>query len=268
MRKIRILALASVGVVSLSMPAFAQTAKKADAAVDDEKEIVVTGTLIRGIAPPGTNTVSLSKDAVAASGASTVSQIMQTIPQLGSFNSLQAPNPTTGNFVTSNRPNLRNFPGFTTTGSSATLMLIDGHRVVGMGISSTSPDLDVIAPGAIERVDVVPDGGSAIYGSDAVAGTINFITRKDFKGLEVNARYGFGSNYKTFDANATAGHSWDGGNIFVSYNYSQHDAIYGRDRDFVKTFPAATGLAIPVTSLECPGGNVNVRLSADVYGLP
>jgi iron complex outermembrane recepter protein len=205
--------------------------KKADAAADDEKEIVVTGTLIRGIAPPGTNTVTINKEAITATGASTTAQLLQTIPQLGSFNNLQAPNPTTGNFVTTNRPNLRNFPGFTTTGSSATLMLIDGHRVVGIG-------------------------------------TINFITRKDFKGLEVNARYGFGSNYKTFDANATAGHSWDGGNIFVSYNYSQHDAIYGRDRDFVKTFPAATGLAIPVTSLECPGGNVNVRLSADVYGLP
>ncbi len=268
MRKIRILALASVGVVSLSMPTFAQTAKKAVAPAEDEKEIVVTGTLIRGIAPAGTNTVSTNKEAIAASGASTVSQIMQNIPQLGSFNSLQAPNPTTGNFVTSNRPNLRSFPGYTTTGSSPTLMMIDGHRLVGMGISSTSPDLDAIAPGVIERVDIVPDGGSAIYGSDAVAGTINFITRKDIKGLEVNARYGFGDKYRTFDANVTAGHSWDGGNIFASYNFSKHDAIYGRDRDFVQTYPANTGVSVPVISLECAPGNVTQFGTTNVYAMP
>lgn len=74
------------------------------------------------------------------------------------------------------RPNLRSLPGFTTIGTSATLLLIDGHRVVGLGVSSTTPDADFVPPGVLQRVDIVPDGGSALYGSDAVAGVVNFIT--------------------------------------------------------------------------------------------
>jgi iron complex outermembrane receptor protein len=148
-------------------------------------------------------------------------------------------------------------------------MLVDGHRVVGMGISVTNPDVDIIPPGIIERVEVVPDGGSAIYGSDAVAGVINFITKKDFKGISADARYGFGeTNYHTFDANLTAGHSWDSGNAFISYNYAENSTFYGRDRDFVKFFPANAGLTIPITQIECPGGTVLNRVNGQVYALP
>ena len=261
------IALAGTSLLAISVPAYAQ-----DAETDSTKnadDIIVTGTLIRGVAPAGTNVVSVSQAAVEATGATTVAQLLQTIPQMGSFNDLQKQNGGS-NFVTTNRPNLRDLPGFTTKGNSATLMLVDGHRVVGMGISVTSPDVDIVPPGIIERVEIVPDGGSAIYGSDAVAGVINFVTRKDFKGIEADARYGFGeTNYHTFDANVTAGHSWDTGNVFVSYNYSYNSTFFGRDRDYVRMYPTnVAGISIPYTAIECPRGTVINRNNSQIYALP
>jgi iron complex outermembrane recepter protein len=254
MKLIHAAALAGTSLLAISMPAHAQEAELSEKAAN---EIIVTGTLVRGVAPAGTNVVAVSKEAVEATGATTVSQLLQTIPQMGSFNDLQR-QVGGSNFVTTNRPNLRDLPGFSTKANSATLMLVDGHRVVGMGVSVTSPDVDIVPPGIIERVEVVPDGGSAIYGSDAVAGVINFITRKDFKGIEANARYGFGeTNYHTFDANLTVGHSWDTGNGFISYNYAENSTFFGRDRDFVRMYPVAvSGVSIPYTSIECRTGNV------------
>ena len=262
----------AVGSIMQVAPAVAETASGSDAsstsAKDAAVEIVVTGTLVRGVAPAGTDVIGVSKDAVEQTGASTMSQLLQTIPQLGSFNNLQYPQ---GGFntQTTNRPNLRNLPGFTTSGSAATLVLIDGHRVVGMGVSSTSPDADIIPPSLIERVEIVADGGSAIYGSDAVAGVINYITKKKFDGLQVDAHYGFGDDYHTLDASVTAGHSWDSGSAYIAYTYSEHDALYGRDRDFVKTSPSlSAGIPFPITSIECSPGNVQSLLTNTIYALP
>ncbi len=219
------------------------------------EEIIVTGTLIRGADPAGTNVIGVSSAAIQETGATTTAQLLQTIPQFGSFNSLAFPFGL-GNTVTSNRPNLRTLPGFNNSGGSTTLVLMDGHRVVGAGITSTSPDPDIIPPGVIERVEIVPDGGSAIYGSDAVAGVINFITRKHFKGLQIDGRYGIADSYHQSDANITAGTAWSGGGVYVSYNYSEHSNIFGRDRDFVRESPIETLGGVPVTNLQCSTGNV------------
>lgn len=271
MRAMRTLVLAGASAIAISTPIYAQDIppQSADQIAESDKEIVVTGTLLRGVAPAGTNVVSVTQQAVQSSGATTTAQLLQTIPQLGSFNDLQR-QLGGNNFVTTNRPNLRDLPAFTTKANSSTLMLVDGHRVVGMGVSVTSPDVDIVPPGIIERVEVVPDGGSAIYGSDAVAGVINFITRKDINGVMADARYGFGEkNYWTFDANLTAGHSWDGGNILISYNYAKNSTFLGRDRDYVRIFPVnVAGIAVPYTQIECPQANVFNRLNGRIYALP
>jgi iron complex outermembrane recepter protein len=245
--------LIGVSLLALSVPAYAQDAAEGEDAAD---EIVVTGTLIRGIAPPGASSIAISSASIEETGASTTAQLLEKIPQLGSFNDFQAP-VGASSFVTTNRPNLRNLPGFTTAGSSPTLVLVDGHRVVGAGISVTTPDPDIIPPGAIERVEIVPDGGSAIYGSDAVAGVINFITRKRYDGFEAGGHYGFADNYKSWDVSATAGRDWGSGSAFISYNYSQHDGLLGRDRDWV-FYPNSTIDGITATSFQCPVGNVTV----------
>lgn len=269
-------AAVSVFALAASLSALAAPANAQDTATDEQadREIVVTGTLLRGVAPGGSNVVALSQEQIQGSGVQTTAQLLATIPQLGSFGTTVAPLGIGG--INVNRPNLRSLPGFNTGGGSTTLVLLDGHRVVGMGNISTTPDPDFIPPGAIQRIDVVPDGGSAIYGSDAVAGVMNFITRRDFDGVEANARYGVGDDYYTLDLNGTVGKKWDGGSAFISYAFSRHDGIFGRDRDFVRRFAttnpggtSASGAPYPlVTGLTCPNGNVQIGANGPIYGLP
>jgi iron complex outermembrane recepter protein len=262
-------AAVSIFALAASLGALAAPASAQDAAADEpaDREIVVTGTLLRGVAPGGSNVVALGQEQIQATGAQTTAQLLANIPQLNSFGTLLAP---LGSNITVNRPNLRSLPGFNTGGGSTTLVLLDGHRVVGMGNGSTTPDPDFIPPGALQRIDVVPDGGSAIYGSDAVAGVMNFITRRDFDGVEASGHYGIGDNYRTWDANATVGTKWDGGSAFISYAYAQRDGIFGRDRDYVRSFPVATGLLAPnptsALPFTCETGNVLV--AGNIYGLP
>lgn len=269
MRNLRKFALVGVSAVALSTPAFAQDVAPADAAEQaPAEEIVVTGTLVRGAAPTGTSVIGVNQGDIQASGASTVTQLLQTIPQLQAFNSLQTPVGGT-NSVTTNRPNLRNLPSSNLNGAASTLILIDGHRAVGMGVQTTSPDLDTIAPGAIQRVDIVPDGGSSIYGADAVGGVINFITRKTYDGVGIDGRFGFADNYKTWDANVIAGKTWSNGGVYVTYNHSEHDALFGRDLDYVRQYPTLTpAVSVPVAGIECRTPNVQVSGSPNIYGLP
>jgi iron complex outermembrane recepter protein len=228
MRRFSTLALvASASMLALAAPAHAQDAESGEG----KEDIIVTGTLVRGIAPAGTSVVGVTAEQVGATGATTVTELLTDVPQFGSFNSVQTLSGG-GNFVTTNRPNLRSLPGSTTTGTSGTLMIVDGSRVVGMGIASTTPDADFIPPGIIERVDIIPDGGSALYGSDAVAGVVNFVTLRRFDGVKVDARYGFGDEFHTFDANVTVGKTWDRGSFWVSYNYAENSNILGKDRDY------------------------------------
>jgi iron complex outermembrane receptor protein len=241
---------------------FAQ-APKANESTAELEEIVVTGTLIRGTTEPvGTNVITTNQEAIAATGVTTTAQLLQTIPQLGSFNNLQIPS-AIGTGV--NRPNLRELPGFESSGGSTTLVLLDGHRMVGMGLTTTSPDPDFIPPGAIERLEIVPDGGSAIYGSDAVAGVMNFVTRKKFDGLKVDGHFGKADSYHQADGNFTAGTDWGSGGVYASYSYAEHTALFVRDRDYARTPLDGRGLR----PLDCSPGTVQTGgPSGPLYGLP
>lgn len=252
---LRLFALAPVCTVSIAYSQDVPTPESRQEAAKLE-EIVVTGTFLRGVdAPAGSNVIGILTEDIQETGATTAAQLLQNIPQFGAFNTLFFP-VGVGNSVTTNRPNLRSLPGFNNSGGSTTLVLMDGHRIVGAGITATSPDPDLIPPGIIERVEIVPDGGSAVYGSDAVAGVINFITRKRFEGLEVDGRYGAADGYHQADGNITAGTLWDNGGAYVSYNYAEHSMILGRERDYVHEFPMQVIGGVPVTTIQCSAGNV------------
>ena len=227
----RLLATTAMVVIGLSAAgaASAQTAPTPDgAAATEVDDIVVTGTLLRGVAPTGTNVVSMGRQDVIATGAASSNDLLARIPQISSaFNT--APQPGATMALPINRPNIRNLGG---AGGSTTLVLLNGNRMVGAGILQTSPDPSVIPPGVLERVEVIPDGGSSIYGSDAIGGVVNFITRKKFEGIEATGRYGVGDGYDQFDLNLTAGKSWDGGSGIISYAYAEHSNIAGADRDY------------------------------------
>ncbi len=229
----------------------AAQAQEPDSGAPTDADIVVTGTLLRGVAPVGTNVVGVSEADVLASGAASANDLLASIPQIGNFGSV--PSAALGNYANPIvRPNIRNLGN---SGGSTTLVLVNGHRLVGAGILQTSVDPSVIPPDVIKRVDVIPDGGSSIYGSDAIGGVINFITRDRYDGVGVNARYGFADNYQTLDASIIAGKDWGSGSLFVSYAYAWHDDLIGLDRDYSTADQTARGGG-DFRSTTCPQANI------------
>jgi iron complex outermembrane recepter protein len=242
-----------------AMP-FQGLAQSAAANADDEQEqnIVVTGTLIRGIAPAGSQVLGVTAEEGKANGAVSTNQLLSNLPQIGNFfNSVQYGASTTIGSNGSNpiaRPNLRGLPGGNTSGGAQTLVLLNGHRVTPLGTQQLAVDPDFIAPLVIQRVEAMTDGGSAVYGSDALGGVLNFITRDRFDGVQVEARTGFAKSYTSYDFGGIAGKDWGSGSAYIAYRYSKTDDIFGADRDFVSRFDPLTGLP---TGRVCANG-VNV----------
>jgi iron complex outermembrane receptor protein len=213
--------LGSAAVACLAAaPAMAQT--KADAKDTAVEEVVVTGTSIRGEQPTGSDLISVGRDDIIAIGAPTTADLLKKVPQLNSFNSVVRTglSASTG---TGSAPGLRNL------NANATLVLMDGQRLVAENPLQTVPDPSSIPPAAIERIEIVADGASAIYGSDAVAGVINIILRKNLDGAETSIRKGWGQHgYDAIDLSQAFGKVWSTGSamIVVGYNENSHLANY------------------------------------------
>jgi len=121
-------------------------------------------------------------------------------------------------------------------GTTRTLVLVNGQRFVGSGETQVV-DLNNIPAALIEKVDVVTGGASAVYGSDAIAGVVNFILKDDFEGVEISASNEFSleeGDAHINDISVTIGGNFDNGrgNAVVSYGYTQRDAVFQGDRDF------------------------------------
>ena len=239
MRKIHNLLMISSCLVSvvLAPAALAQTAPADDSEAEGTKEIVVTGTLIRGAAVVGSQTISVDAKTIIERGASSTNELLSVIPQLANmFNGRIEGDPkgyAAGISVT--RPNLRNIPSSNSTSGALTLVLMDGMRLTPVGVNQASIDVDVIPAAVLEGVDVVTDGGSSLYGADAVAGVLNFRTMKRFDGLKLDGNFGFGTTikgYQTWDAAITAGKSWSGGNAYISAGRSERDGILNGETDW------------------------------------
>ena len=237
-----------------------------------ETQIVVTGTLIRGVAPKASPSVSLSRDEIESKAPSSTDQLLRSIPQMTTFNTVSAvgtnvdggggQNALSVNFTNqTQKPSLRNLT--TGGGPGSTLILIDGHRVAGAGIFGPSVDPDIVSPAVLERIEVVLDGGSALYGSDAVGGVINIVTRRHYDGLELDARYGAADSYHAVNANATFGHAWSTGSAYLSYGYASRSDVLGKDRNYIQSINWVTGIP---TGRQCAVGNTQV--STRIYGLP
>ncbi len=213
--------------------------------------MVVTGTSIRGIAPVGSNLVTVDTEFVAKTGANTIQDVLSSVPQLGTFN--QAPVPTANSDgLVSTAPNIRNI------GQAQTLNLINGHRFVGAGHLQTISDPSIVPTAMVERIEVLPDGASAVYGSDAISGVVNVITRKDFDGLQLRVSGGVADGYLASNASALYGMTWATGGFAAAIEYTGNSHLNARDRDFVTTNFLATG-GIDARSLSCPTPNVTVN---------
>lgn len=133
-------------------------------------------------------------------------------------------------------------------GAGATLVLLNGRRVSSHGLNGGVVDLNSIPFAAIQRVEILKDGASAIYGTDAVGGVINFILKTNYEGASVSAaidmtEQGGGDIYRY---NAVAGFGnveRNGYNIMASVSYSDHKVLRGDQRDFVNTFQVNRGVS-------------------------
>ncbi|MGE3690690.1 MAG: TonB-dependent receptor plug domain-containing protein [Novosphingobium sp.] len=204
-------------------------------AARDKDDIVVTGTLIRGVAPVGSETVTVSEQAIKESGGRTVNDVLATVPQFTNlFNRTVVAEP--GRTRQILQPQIHGLD---------TLILIDGHRIgsAGPGASGTATSIDpsIIPTGVLTGIEVVADGGSALYGSDAVGGVVNLTTLKRFDGIQVDANVTLGKAYTAFMANGTVGKAWDTGSIYLSYAYNQTSAVFGFDRPFINRVPPNNG---------------------------
>lgn len=120
-------------------------------------------------------------------------------------------------------------------GAARTLVLVNGRRMVNSGIgANSSVDLNNIPLGFIKRIEVLKDGASAVYGSDAIAGVVNVILKDDYEGLEFNAQTGqtFESDGKETTLSLTMGTNFDKGNITAYMGYTDKEEVRQADRDF------------------------------------
>lgn len=219
-------AFADQAVAQTVIAQSAQTQPAKDSANEQgSSEIIVTGTSIRGVAPAGANVITLGRDDILATGANTTQTLLASVPQLTAFNTRPRPNPGGGNPTTS--PDIHN------VGPAATLTLVNGHRVVALGTLSNSVDPSAIPPSMLERVEIVPGGASAVYGSDAISGVVNFITRRNLNGLELGASYGRGDSYHEFNFNGAFGQKWKSGSFVIGGQYTGNSNLSGGDRSFV-----------------------------------
>jgi iron complex outermembrane recepter protein len=195
------------------------------------EEIVVTGSRIRrkDLNTPAPVTV-LSKETYTVTGKASLGDFLQTLPEQGNAVNTQVNNGNDGSV----QVNLRSLD------PQRTLVLVNGRRFVAGGepqSPATAVDLNTIPVAAIERIEILKDGASAVYGSDAIAGVVNIILKKRFNGTEVSAFSGTTSrgDGTTYDLSAITGTGSDKGNILFSVGYQEQQSVLAGDRKWSQT---------------------------------
>ncbi len=220
--------------LAMAMPAMAQDTTTGDT-------VVVTGSRIAKkdyvSASPIT---SLGAAQIAATGSLTTEKILNNLPQVVPGLTAASNNPSDGTATV----DLRGL------GPSRTLVLVNGHRMTPATKASSAIDLNAIPAGLIERVEVVTGGASATYGSDAMAGVVNFIMKDHFNGLQISGQSGITEvgDGASYDISAILGTDFaDGkGNITAYTSYYKRDVVLAGERDWAKYSNAggsATGVA-------------------------
>ena len=251
-----------VGVAALATPAFAQATAAADAAAAAEEEIVVTGTLIANPNIESSSPVTVvGEDELVLRNVSNVENLLRQLPGVVAGVGAQTNNGN-GGFASIDLRGL---------GSKRNLVLLDGQRIVPAQQNGTV-DLNNIPVAIIARTEVLTGGASTTYGADAVSGVVNFITKKDFEGIDLSSSYqiterGDGPIFRT---DLTLGGNFaDGrGNAVLSVGYQKAKPVYQGDRD-ISVFginSASTGAAAGTASGSSPT-SVPVTLGFSNLGL-
>ena len=223
-------------VSAVLLSTFGATATFAQDEATELEEVLVTGTLIRGTEVTGSQTISLDSEEITDLGAANMNEIMASIPQVTNFfNKRPEEDPRGSTSISISRPNLRNMPGFNSASGSVTLLLMDGHRIAPVGVYEAAIDADVFSGNTIQNIGIVTDGGSSLYGADAVAGVINFMTKSEQDGVQIDLDLGTGDDYGHESLSLSAGTSWADGSIFAAISSSSRDELTNGERDWAGT---------------------------------
>lgn len=199
-----------------------------------EDEVIVTGSHIRGTRASASTVLSFTQLDFAASGATSIQAFMRTIPQAFNGGRSEA-SAAVRDYRNGGRDNLTQGAGINIRGlgNESTLVLLNGRRMAPGGFGSFY-DVSSIALSAVERIDVLPDGSSAIYGSDAIGGVVNIILRNSFDGVESTVGYGSVTegDMREFTAGQLLGTKWNRGSVLLNLDYLHRDELRARDRDF------------------------------------
>jgi iron complex outermembrane recepter protein len=205
-----------------------QTPQESRGELEELEEIVVTGTHIRGTENNTAPVTVLDRAYIDSAGISTTTALIESLPQnfaLASQSGVLVPGVTSPE-VQGSAINLR------AIGEGTTLTLLNGRRMAS-GFFGRAPDISALPLSAIDRVEVLTDGASAVYGSDAVGGVVNFILRRDFKGAETQLRSGWADGVNEYRVSQALGNAWDSGNALLSVEYYKRDLLEAEDRNFV-----------------------------------
>jgi len=199
-----------------------------------QNDIVVTGSRIRG-APSASPTYVRTQDDMRNEGQSTLVDVLRSIPQ--NFSGGQSPGvgmnvpESSGQYLGSGVGlNLRGL------GPDATLTLLNGHRLP-YNVNGQAIDVSAIPISAVSRMEIVADGASALYGSDAVGGVANIILKRDFEGLSTGVRFGAstdGGNQQQ-QYSLVGGTTWSSGGFLIAYDHEQDEPILARMRSYAAT---------------------------------
>lgn len=197
------------------------------------EEVLVTGSHIRGVQNLSSPVITFDRKEIEASGYATTQQFIQSMPQNLSNISDATTGAANGGLGTpasydSAGVNLRGL------GGDATLVLMNGRRMAAAG-NGSFVDLSLVPLSAVERIEILADGASAIYGSDAVGGVVNLVLREDLEGAETRLRFGSvtSGGQNELMAGQILGHSWDSGRALVSYEYFRQTDLDSGERDFI-----------------------------------
>lgn len=222
--------------------------KENGTASNELDEVVVTGSHIRGVTP-SSPVIEISRDEIDRSGYTSLPDLLRSLPQ--NFAGGSSPqtatgsaggNANNGSFGGGSAPNLRGL------GATSTLTLIDGHRLA-QDTDAGAVDITAIPLDAIERIEVITDGASAAYGSDAVAGVVNIILRTPYDGAKGTISSGYATDGGGLDkrASVSAGKTWDGGGVLGTFEHESQDGVLASQRDFTQTVYAPYTL-LPATN--------------------
>lgn len=260
-------------------PAFAQAAPAATAVPAAEEQapsgdVVVTGSRIARPDLEGTSPISVvtSADIAKKANSSNIENVLNDLPQVTATQSSTSNNPGGGVATV----NLRNL------GSQRTLVLVDGRRYMSYDVNQVV-DLNTVPSSLLSRVDVVTGGQSAVYGSDAIAGVVNFILKRDFSGVELNSSYGLTTrgDGQLWNVNGTIGSNFDDnrGNVTIFVDYLKrkptlagqrsfaYDAL-SDDEDGSPPYAAGGSPSVPQGRLNIPGIRGGAGTTADPFIQP